>query len=51
MLSEIAKKYGLKTEWRMFQQSTFFPDISELELCKRIEELENRIKKIESKNE
>lgn len=46
MLSEIAKKQGLKTEWVMFQECNIFPDFPEFEICRRIEALEEKIKEI-----
>lgn len=41
-LSEIAKKYGLRTPWRCFEAKRTFEDIyGFLEICKRIEILED----------
>ena len=44
MLSESAKKFGLKTEWKGFQENFYFNDITLfLEICKRIENIEEKL--------
>lgn len=41
MLSNYAKNNGIKTEWKCFQEKAIFKPISAiLEICKRIEKLE-----------
>ena len=46
-LSEIAKQYGLKSEWSCWTKNTLFDDIPAiLEICMRIEKLEEGVKHV-----
>ena len=51
-LSNIAKTFGLTKEWKCFERNAFSEDVylsAILECCKRIEEIESRLKRIEEK--
>lgn len=43
--SEFAKEYGIKTNWECYRKNTLFDEKSAiLEICKRIEKIEKKIK-------